>query len=1471
MKQKIKNLTFSKIFLSLTALALLAVFGLAGCGGGGGEGSAPGVNTPINAAPTGLKLVEVSSQSVGELSASWLPASDDSTPAADIHYQVHASTDAGFTPSADTLKFEGAGVNYANIISGLTKGARYSVRLVAIDEQGASAASDDLQVTIADTAATIQTGVIVKPLETSEVAQINTDSVVLSAGVAAPAVDQYISSADGSGYLRKVTGVIQSDGVATVQTQSASINEVMSNVQVSSSFKMVSVPKEVANAAMQSSSIKLAAGKHTASATFAWPQTGFRYSATPIDNSRLDSPGLQAARATAMAVSQFKAGGSHIESGSYAKITAPDHVEIMEGSTGGIDMVVSTITDDVPWNSSTPAGICDVKLGAVTGGEGSNPAGISVTLGALDIVQTEAATGRIKVAHQPITFIAAEGTSNAVPYKVKATAYIDDVGDECSGYNYFTWREQIDFTIEILVVNDTFPDNETAEKVFTGSADFKITNNITTSFEPTLSFDKDIKFGKLKYARIEVAASPKVVQTLTIAATAQGEMNTTQPIIAPRKFFKVYVTPSGIPIVVSGEFRLDMRIKGDVSGALNATEQLTIGYDEVAFGLKYENGAYTPINRATPVYNLKIGGNGKAEANLQISLLPSLQITAYEALTGKVVLEPYLAATAGVEGFVQMDADFDANAQLSALSADADYRLTKGALTGGTNAWLYADFHIWDYTIAKWPSTADADKYDSYYKLDLISETPFLGIPSLNATVDNSAVLPSDSRAIKVTGTATNVTNPLKSLFAGLPDAYVTWKRWTLPRIIAPKDVAADRYKVLSSSTGDGSEVWVVLTQPGTYTVRLGGHTNWGSWARQYTEVQITATDANNNGIMDEWETKFGIMDSSTDPDADGKTNLQEWLVGSNPKMKDYNLPPMAAFFSNTANGLQVSFDASLSSDSDGTIDSYGWDFGDGQTGVGRTVSHTYASAGTYTVTLNVTDDKAATANASSSVIVTSSTTAPDTTPPTVSSINPSNTGTGIAVNAAITATFSETMDASTVSTATFTLNNGVTGVVSYTGTTATFTPSSNLAYSTTYTATITTGVKDAGGNAMATVYTWTFTTGTMPDTTPPTVSSTSPANNATDVAVNTAITATFSEAMDVSTLTSATFTLNNGVTGTVTYSGTTATFTPTGNLAYSTTYTATITTGVKDAAGNAMAAAYTWIFTTGTTAPVATGRMPDTNQTTSYTNTFGEDHDYTINPPSYTDNGDGTITDNVTGLVWQKQDDATARTWDNAVTYCSDLTLGGQIDWRLPSQIELISIIDNGVYNPSINTTFFPGTVSSTSYWSSTAGAYGTSGAWGVGFHVGFSDSSYKAYSNYVRCVRGGQTTPSLTDNGNGTVMDSGTLLTWQQGENSAMTWETALSYCEGLSLAGSTDWRLPNHKELLSLVDYSRYNPSINTTFFPNAISSFYWSSTTYAYDFPYDAPSLLAWVVGFDYGISGGHYKAYSDYVRCVRGGQ
>lgn len=218
---------------------------------------------------------------------------------------------------------------------------------------------------------------------------------------------------------------------------------------------------------------------------------------------------------------------------------------------------------------------------------------------------------------------------------------------------------------------------------------------------------------------------------------------------------------------------------------------------------------------------------------------------------------------------------------------------------------------------------------------------------------------------------------------------------------------------------------------------------------------------------------------------------------------------------------------------------------------------------------------------------------------PTVLSTNPARDANDVAVNSAISVTFSEAMDEATLHGETFKIA-GVEGTVTYAGTTATFRPSANLEYSTTYTATITTGAKDSTGNALEADYIWSFTTGVAPDTTPPSVTETSPASDASDVAVNSVITAKFSETMDASTLTDSTFHVDvtalplssprsgarvarsaGTVAGMVTYEGTTATFTPSANLEYSTTYTVTVTTGAKDSAGNALANDYSWTFAT--------------------------------------------------------------------------------------------------------------------------------------------------------------------------------------------------------------------------------------------------------------------------------------------------
>jgi hypothetical protein len=246
---------------------------------------------------------------------------------------------------------------------------------------------------------------------------------------------------------------------------------------------------------------------------------------------------------------------------------------------------------------------------------------------------------------------------------------------------------------------------------------------------------------------------------------------------------------------------------------------------------------------------------------------------------------------------------------------------------------------------------------------------------------------------------------------------------------------------------------------------------------------------------------------------------------------------------------------------------------------------------------------------------------APDTTRPQVTLTVPATTipgpTTGVAINTAISAAFTKAMNPVTITIASFTLSGPgstpVAGSVTYAASsnTAIFTPLAVLAADTTYTATITTGATDLSGNELAgnqgalpaaSDYVWTFTTGSTVAT-PPTITLTFPVDLATGVALNSAVSAIFSEAMNPLTISSATFTveasgppLGSPISGVVTYdvAADIATFTPSSNLTASTSYTATIT-GATDLAGDALAAGLLpnpWTFTTGTSSGLAPGAI---------------------------------------------------------------------------------------------------------------------------------------------------------------------------------------------------------------------------------------------------------------------------------------
>jgi hypothetical protein len=224
----------------------------------------------------------------------------------------------------------------------------------------------------------------------------------------------------------------------------------------------------------------------------------------------------------------------------------------------------------------------------------------------------------------------------------------------------------------------------------------------------------------------------------------------------------------------------------------------------------------------------------------------------------------------------------------------------------------------------------------------------------------------------------------------------------------------------------------------------------------------------------------------------------------------------------------------------------------------------------------------------------------------------------------------------------------------------------------------------------------------------------------------------------------------------------------------------------------------------------------------------FGQDGTYRLNVPSYVTTAT-TLTDSVTGLVWQLEPEPIEKTKAAAAAYCDALDLGGQTDWRLPSRLEYVTVLDEGLPNGFA----MPPPVSVT-----TTGGHWTSSPTGTTAGASFVvNDSYGAWTIaedstgvLARCVRGPAPSGSVQV-GTDTAIDSMTELEWQRTEldDSDRDWESALDHCETLEHAGKTDWRLPSIKELATIVDESAAESLVvSDATFGDSDAYRYWSST-------------------------------------------
>jgi len=279
----------------------------------------------------------------------------------------------------------------------------------------------------------------------------------------------------------------------------------------------------------------------------------------------------------------------------------------------------------------------------------------------------------------------------------------------------------------------------------------------------------------------------------------------------------------------------------------------------------------------------------------------------------------------------------------------------------------------------------------------------------------------------------------------------------------------------------------------------------------------------------------------------------------------------------------------------------------------------------------------------------------------------------------------------------------------------------------------------------------------------------------------------------------------------------------------------------------------------------------------------FGQDAQFAGYQPQYQDNGNGTVTDLVTGLMWQQNLLDEKLTFDEAVAGAATFNLAGYTDWRLPTIKELYSLIMFDGTDPSgpdpenpvpfINTDIFEFEYGDTlagerlidaQYWSSTEYVGTTMNGDATAFGVNFADGRIKGYpaepvgppgqqflmTAFVKYVRGGNNygVNDFTDNNDGTVTDSATGLMWCKDDSGeGLNWQDALAYVQQKNQEnhlGHSDWRLPNAKEMQSILDYSRSPQTSNSAAIDPVFNiseiidesgelnyPFFWTGTTHA----------------------------------------
>ena len=776
------------------------------------------INATEAARLTRPQLVSATSNTRDSASLSWLPAEDTQAPDASITYGVHLSDTAAFTPDITTAYHTVVDSAFAHI-SGLQPQTRYYVKITAQTANGGVSWSNELSVTTAATDPVFNPQQPATIVTAAETLAIDDASVLVSTP---PQPGDILVSEGGVGLFRKVTTVTPEGGAFRVVTEPAAMNELFDELLLSSETQLADLPTTSA-ASARLRTTRTAEGGELRQAY--WPETGFRLTqeTQPLSDQVLR-------RSVSPATRRNGIGELHDIENNKLRITGPVNVAVAPGNRIRIEIDAQLIND--PDNDYT---LTDLELSSFKPPSWSL---FSPTPAPEHTLQLTRDTDRAKSFTLDWTPQQHHVDDRSRPYtaEFRATARKNDCRWWCTHH--------VTLEVPIYIIWGDLPQGEAtrfdSDEQDTGedsgghfdgevNGEIRLSGDARVSFDPTLRVDKSIRrtiLGVRTLERAEVLLDGRIRFELDarIAAEGRAKASGSQRLLRKR-FVKVFVVGT-VPVVMRGDLTLTAHLEALADAAMDIEQNITLGYD-VTTGLLYtEADGWDPVKRAEPVYRYNLEGEADAKAHLKIRLEPDLQISFYEAATGRLIIEPYLAGDLALEGqfLYQQGQLWDYN--------DAAYRFTQLEVAGGVDAKLRADLSFFDVTIAGYPSR-DAD---DFLEIALLDRTTIVGLSELGLQ-ENGGSLTDYPGAVGIQASVHD--RGFWDRFHFEPgSAY--WEGF-------PRN---SEFYLLPDPSDDPYIVWACALNGGPHTVRFGGHSQLNVFIQQYEEIELDLPECDPQGPL---------------------------------------------------------------------------------------------------------------------------------------------------------------------------------------------------------------------------------------------------------------------------------------------------------------------------------------------------------------------------------------------------------------------------------------------------------------------------------------------------------------------------------------------------------------------------------------------------------------------------------------------